>query len=247
MAYGLSAAGDPARNAAGACKGRSGPEGRARADASEDGWYGCACEAHARGGATRARARVSPDGVHVRQAVACRLLAARTRAASTACGILRHGLGLALTMRERQGAARKRHALSRIRKTARHRPVSIPAPAAGRRGPAQGTWLLRWLAWRSHPDGISRAASGPCRGTASLSASPHVTETPKGPSSRRVRNVREPSGSGSTDSMTPGGRVWMKLVWRYRQTIANAGSGAAICPPFRAIWRGHRSPAEGES
>jgi hypothetical protein len=137
----MAAAGNPARESAGVWKGRSGPEGRARADASEDGWYGCACGAHARGGATRARARVSPDGVRVRQAVACRLLAARTRAASTACGILRHGLGLALTMRERQGAARERHALPGIRKTARHRPVSTPAPAAGRRWPAQGTGI----------------------------------------------------------------------------------------------------------
>jgi hypothetical protein len=51
------------------------------------------------------------------------------------------GLAFALTMRERQGAARERHALSRIRKTARHRPVSTPAPAAGRRWPAQGTGI----------------------------------------------------------------------------------------------------------
>ena len=36
---------------------------------------------HARGGAICARARISPDGVRIRQAVACRLFAARTRAA----------------------------------------------------------------------------------------------------------------------------------------------------------------------
>jgi hypothetical protein len=47
------------------------------------------------------------------------------------------GLVFALTMRERQGAARKRHALSRIRKTARHRPVSTLTLTAGRRWPAQ--------------------------------------------------------------------------------------------------------------
>jgi hypothetical protein len=79
----MAAAGAPARESAGVWKGRSGPEGRARADASEDGWYGCACGAHARGGADCARARISPDGVRIRQAVACRLLATRTRAASS--------------------------------------------------------------------------------------------------------------------------------------------------------------------
>ena len=88
------------------------------------------------------------------------------------------GLAFALTIRERQGGACA-PCPSRTRKTARHRPVSTPAPAAGRRGPAQrarispvdGQPLASWT---------ERLPAEQCRCTASSLGPPHVTTAPEG-------------------------------------------------------------------
>jgi hypothetical protein len=94
-------------------------------------------------------ARASPDDVHIRQAVACRVLPPGHGQRSAAGGIVRHGLGLALTIRERQGQGVLTPCPPRIRKAARHRPVSTLTLTAGRRWPGtrgedlSGGWLGR--------------------------------------------------------------------------------------------------------
>jgi hypothetical protein len=109
-----------------------------------------------RGGAACARARLPPDGVRIRQAVACRFPATRTRAAENG-GWLRPArtwpcVDNAKTPRRQTRVQRP----LRIRKTVRHRPVSTPAPAAGRRWPAQGTGISPVAGLAGHPVRASR-------------------------------------------------------------------------------------------
>jgi hypothetical protein len=90
---------------------------------------------------------------------------ARTRAwiRTATTGKDRHEPSHALTMRQRRRSHERHTASARV---VRHRPVSTIAPAADRRGPAQGAWVLRWLAWRSHPVGVNlrcqRTSPGHC-------------------------------------------------------------------------------------
>jgi hypothetical protein len=91
-----------------------------------------------RGGADCARARISPDGVRIRQAVACRLFATRTRAALSDGWHRPARAGPCVDDPGTPGRLTLRQIPSRIRKAARHRPVSTLTLTAGRRWPAQG-------------------------------------------------------------------------------------------------------------
>jgi hypothetical protein len=155
-------------------------------------------------------ARASPDDVHIRQAVACRVLPPGHGQRSAAGGIVRHGLGLALTIRERQGQGLLTPCPPRIRKAARHRPVSTLTLTAGRRWPdtrgedLSGGWLGRSSRQgvpQGHPVQADPAASGTRRCTASSIVPPHVTADTRRPSSRLDRHVDDPSGDGSTRMM----------------------------------------------
>jgi hypothetical protein len=102
-----------------------------------------------RGGADCARARISPDGVRIRQAIACRLFAARTRAALSG-GWHRPARAGPCVDDPGTPEPRRLNAMPpRIRKAARHRPVSTLTLTAGRRWPGtrgkdfSGGWLGR--------------------------------------------------------------------------------------------------------
>ena len=75
----------------------------------------------------------------------------------TASGFIRHGPVLALTIRERQGDSACTPRPPRIRKAARHRPVSTPALTAGRRWPAQGARISPVAGLADHSVGASRS------------------------------------------------------------------------------------------
>jgi hypothetical protein len=151
--------------------------------------------------------------------VACRLIAARTRAAQN--GIRLHPARAGPCVDD-PGTPEppKRPCPPRIRKAARHRPVSIPTLAAGRRWPAQGARISPVAGLADPPVRTSRrapvqadpAASGTRRCTASSIVPPHVTADTRRPSSRLDRHVDDPSGDGSATMMARGWRVWMK--WR---------------------------------
>jgi hypothetical protein len=91
-----------------------------------------------RGGADCARARISPDGVRIRQAIACRLFAARTRAALSGGWHRPARAGPCVDDPGTPEPSVKQPCPPRIRKAARHRPVSTLTLTAGRRWPAQG-------------------------------------------------------------------------------------------------------------
>ena len=88
----------------------------------------------------------------------------------------------------------------------RHRPgpdVPFAAAVAAMRKRLPARWLA--LRGRSRPP-----ASGAPMASASFRDLPHVTQDPERPSSRLVRHVRDPSGSGSTESVARGRRVGTK-------------------------------------
>jgi hypothetical protein len=174
-----------------------------------------------RGGADCARARISPDGVRIRQAVACRLSAARTWAAISGGWHRPARAGPCVDDPGTPAKALTTPCPPRIRKAARHRPVSTLTLTAGRRWPGtrgkdfSGGWLGRSARQdvpQGHPVEADPAASGTRRCTASSIVPPHVTASPRRPSSRLDRHVDDPSGDGSATMMARGWRVWMK--WR---------------------------------
>jgi hypothetical protein len=113
---------------------------------------------------------------------------------------------------------------SRIRKAARHRPVSTLTLTAGRRWPAQGGkdfsggWLGRSARQdvpRGPPVEADPAASGTRRCTASSIVPPHVTASPRRPSSRLDRYVDDPSGDGSATMSVTRGLGGGKKLWYF--------------------------------
>jgi hypothetical protein len=174
-----------------------------------------------RGGADCARARISPDGVRIRQAIACRLFAARTRAALSG-GWHRPARAGPCVDDPGTPEPRRLNAMPSPHPQggppqARFHPHPDSRPAlAGHKG--QG--FLRWLAWPIRPSErparapveADPAASGTRRCTASSIVPPHVTADTRRPSSRLDRHVDDPSGDGSATMMARGWRLWMK--WR---------------------------------
>ncbi len=98
----------------------------------------------------------------------------------------------------------------RIRKTARHRPVSTPTLTAGRRGPAQGA---RISPVAGQPPAFQETGKPPAeqrRCFASSRSPPHVTAVPEGFPPAWSETFSGPSGSGSGSSMAWGEGVWTK-------------------------------------
>jgi hypothetical protein len=98
----------------------------------------------------------------------------------------------------------------RTRKTARHRPVSTPRLAAGRRGPAQGPGVCPVAGQAARPKGPRDPPAELYRCLASSFVLPHVPAQSRRPSPRPARHVFGPSGSGSAWSMARGEGVGMK-------------------------------------
>jgi hypothetical protein len=162
-----------------------------------------------RGGADCARARISPDGVRIRQAIACRLFAARTRAALSdgwhrpaRAGPCVNDPG---TPEPRRSNAMPSPHPQGGPPQARFHPHPDCRPAlAGTRGEDfSGGWLGRSARQdvpRGPPVQADPAASGTRRCTASSIVPPHVTADTRRPSSRLDRHVDDPSGDGSADN-----------------------------------------------
>jgi hypothetical protein len=163
-----------------------------------------------RGGADCARARISPDGVRIRQAIACRLFAARTRAALSdgwhrpaRAGPCVNDPG---TPEPRRSNAMPSPHPQGGPPQARFHPHPDCRPAlAGTRGEDfSGGWLGRSARQdvpRGPPVQADPAASGTRRCTASSIVPPHVTTDTRRPSSRLDRHVDDPSGDGSATMM----------------------------------------------
>ena len=117
------------------------------------------------------------------------------------------------------------------------RPGCRPA-LAGHKG--QG--FIRWLAWPGHPARGDHAASGTRRCTASSMVPPHVTASPRRPSPRLDRHVRDPSGDGSAGMMARGAGCGEKIAGYFGYTIGIAGTGPRLCARKDGAFRGTRSP-----
>jgi hypothetical protein len=85
-------------------------------------------------------------------------------------------------------------------------PFRCAAPPAFRQ--VWSAFPARWLALHGQ---FWPPASGTPMASASLRDPPHVTTDPERPSSRLVRYVRDPSGSGSTESVARGWKVGKKM------------------------------------
>jgi hypothetical protein len=166
-----------------------------------------------RGGADCARARISPDGVRIRQAVACRLFAARTRAALSdgwhrpaRAGPCVDDAGTPEPRRLNAMPSPHPHGGPPQARFHPH-PDCRPALAGTRGKDFSGGWLGRSARRdvpRGHPVQADPAASGTRRCTASSFVPPHVTASPRRPSSRLDRYVSGPSGDRSAGMMAWG-------------------------------------------
>jgi hypothetical protein len=151
-----------------------------------------------RGGAACARARLPPDGVRIRQAVACRFPATRTRAAENG-GWLRPArtwpcVDNAKTPKRQTGSPMPApHPQDGPPQARFHpRPGCRPALAGTRDRDFSGGWLGRSSrsgAPQGHPVQTDPAASGTRRCTASSVVLPHATTGTGRPSPRPARHV----------------------------------------------------------
>jgi hypothetical protein len=201
------------------------PEGRAQA-VPFGKWVWCACPAFETVTCGVAQIARGPEYRRMVSASDRRSLAAFRRpdtgGLSGGSGFIRHGLGLALTIRETPRAkAIKRqtpspHPQGGPPQARFHpRPGCRPALAGTRGKDFSGGWLgrsARQNVPQGHPFEADPAASGTRRCTASSIVPPHVTADTRRPSSRLDRHVDDPSGDGSATMMARGWRLWMK--WR---------------------------------
>jgi hypothetical protein len=117
-------------------------------------WYACSVgNGNMRSGASLRAARKSPDGVRIRQAGRCHSPAPGHGNGKAACGLVRHGLGLALTIRDARAAAPERRAFPESARRPATGPFPSPPrlPAGASRHKEQE--YLRWLAWSAGHDG----------------------------------------------------------------------------------------------
>ena len=97
----------------------------------------------------------------------------------------------------------------------------------------------RWLALHGH---LRPPASGAPMASASCLDLPHVSADPDRPSSRLVRYVRDPSGSGSGRSMARGWKVGMKTGAGFGQGVGIVGGWVWVCAPWSPHTPSCRTP-----
>jgi len=153
-----------------------------------------------RGGAVCARARVSPDGVRIRQAVACVSHYPDTG------GSKRHpaSSGTCLTLRWQRGDARASRHPPRIRKAARHRPVSTLTLTAGRRGPTQRARIYPVAGLALRPSRALKLPAEPAGAPPPPSSCRTLPQAPGGLPPVWTGTFPGPSGDGSGMSVTRG-------------------------------------------
>ena len=169
-------------------------------------WVWCACEEHARGGATARGPKIAgwcphPTGgaSHPRDFSPARIAPAAIRTDRGTC------FSWSGTDPDAQHTALH----------VRHRPVPVSRPA---RLAADIERVSGPVASFARSPEREPPASGATMAFASFLASPHVTANSERPSSRLVENVREPSGGGSRRSMARAQKVGMKwriFFWRH--------------------------------
>ena len=143
-------------------------------------------------------ARISPDDVRIRQAAPC------TRGSLSPPGIAPATAWTGHVCGSGEVPARTLKA------------IGPSCPPQARTGVIASHPAFRlWHGTKPGPvAGFARSTRPPASGTPIASASsrdlPHVTADPERLSSRLVRHVRDPSGSGSASSMAWGWKVWKK-------------------------------------
>ena len=143
-----------------------------------------------------------------------------------------------LALRFRSGSARALDSTSRrpsrIRKTARHRPVSTPAPAAGRRWPAQGTGISPVAGQAPAREGRDTCQLSNAGAPPPPSSCRTLRQAPGGFPPAWTGTFPGPSGSGSAESVAQGLESVEEMAGRAEQGHENVGRAATvrarICP-----------------